>query len=154
MLVNTRYFGEVELDDNKVITFEKGIIGFENLRNFTIMYDSTNEKRSEVSWLQSLEEPMIALPIINPHSVYPGYNAIVEDEVIANLGELTDDNLIVLVTITVPSDLTKMTCNLKAPIIINSTTKKACQVIAENPEYVIKYNIYELVQKLKESKGE
>ena len=64
----------------------------------------------------------------------------------------TEENTAIFLTLTVPSDITKMTTNLKAPIIINADTKKGCQVIAENPEYVVKYNIYDVIQKMKEKK--
>ena len=47
-----------------------------------------------------------------------------------------------------------MSANLKAPLIINADTKKGCQIIAENPDYVVKYNIYEQAKKCKEAKGE
>ena len=94
----------------------------------------------------------VAFPAISPFYVMTDYNPIVEDEVLTKLGELTEDNTAIFLTLTVPSDITKMTTNLKAPIIINADTKKGCQVIAENPEYVVKYNIYDVIQKMKENK--
>ncbi|MGN1083881.1 MAG: flagellar assembly protein FliW [Lachnospiraceae bacterium] len=154
MLVKTRHFGEIDLDENKVITFEDGIIGFEHCKRYTILYNNEEGNGSTISWLQSLDEPQLALPVISPLSVMADYNPIVEDEVLAPLGELTEENIIILLTLSVPSDITKMSANLKAPLIINADTKKGCQIIAENPDYVIKYNIYEQVKKCKEAKGE
>ena len=78
------------------------------------------------------------------------YNPIINDEVLDSLGQLTEENTALFLTVTVPSDISQMTTNLKAPIIVNAETKKGCQVIAENPEYVIKYNIYDVIQKMKE----
>lgn len=154
MLVKTRYFGEVELDDEKILTFEEGIIGFEHLRKFTLIYNDENESSAAITWLQSVEEPMVALPVISPFSVMADYNPVVEDDVLLPLGTLTEENTAIFLTLTVPSDITKMTTNLKAPIVINAETKKGCQVIAENPDYVVKYNIYELIQQMKAAKGE
>ena len=51
-----------------------------------------------------------------------------------------------LVTVTVPSDLTKMTVNLKGPIVINAQTRRACQVIVEGDEYAVKYPIYDILK--------
>ena len=51
-----------------------------------------------------------------------------------------------LVTVTVPEDIKKMSINLKAPIVINTPTMKGCQVVAENPEYEVKHMIYELLE--------
>ena len=154
MLVKTRHFGEVNLDEEKVLTFEDGLIGFEDCKRYTILYNNEEGGNNTISWLQSLDAPELALPVISPLSVLSDYNPIVEDEVLLPLGELTEENIIILLTLSVPSDITKMSANLKAPLIINADTKKGCQIIAENPDYVVKYNIYELVKKCKEAKGE
>lgn len=154
MLVKTRYFGEVDLDEEKILTFEGGIIGFEYLHKFTLIYNNENEDASAITWLQSVEEPSVALPVISPFCVMADYNPLVEDEVLLPLGKLDENNTAIFLTLTVPSDITQMTTNLKAPIVINVETKKGCQVIAENQEYVVKYNIYDVIQKMKEEKGE
>lgn len=154
MLVKTKHFGEIDLDENKVITFEDGIIGFEDCKRYTILYNSEEGNRNTISWLQSLDTPELALPVISPLSVMADYNPIIEDDVLQPIGELTEENVIILLTLSVPSDITRMTVNLKAPLVINADTKKGCQIIAENPDYVIKYNIYEQVKKSKEAKGE
>ena len=152
MLIKTRYFGEIDVDDEKIIMFEDGLIGFENLKQFTLIYNNESESSGAVTWLQSLDEPLVAFPALSPFYVMADYNPIVEDEVLAPLGPLTEENTAIFLTLTVPSDITKMTTNLKAPIIINADTKKGCQVIAENPDYVVKYNIYDVIQKMKEQK--
>lgn len=154
MLIKTKHFGEIDLDENKVITFDNGILGFENFKRFTILYNSETEERTPISWLQSLDEQALALPVISPLIINPEYNPTIEDELVASLGNLSEENLIIFVTLTVPNDITKMTSNLKAPIIINSDTKKACQVVAENPEYEVKHNVYNSFMKYKKEKGE
>ena len=68
------------------------------------------------------------------------------DELLKGLGDLNEENLLVLVTVSIPSDLTKMTVNLKGPIVINSETRKACQVIVEGNDYVVKFPIYDILQ--------
>ena len=154
MLVKTRYFGEVDLDDDKILTFEEGLIGFEDLKRFTLLYNNETEENSSIIWLQSVDEASMALPVINPFHIMTDYNPIVEDEMLLPLGELKEENTAIFLTLTVPSNLKDMTVNLKAPIIINVETKKGCQMIAENPEYVVKYNIYDVIQQMKEKKGE
>ena len=151
MLVKTKHFGEIELEEEKIITFDEGLIGFEDKKRYTILFNNESKSKGTISWLQSLDEPMLALPVVSPIVAMADYNPIVEDEVLASLGELNDENLVILLTLTVPSDLTKMTVNLKAPIIINADTRKGCQAIAENSDYVVRYGIY---KELKEVKGE
>jgi flagellar assembly factor FliW len=154
MLIKTKYFGEIDLDENKVITFNHGIMGFEEYKKYTILYDIEEGKNASISWLQSLEEPGLALPVINPLIIKSDYNPIVEDEVLSPLGNITDENLVILLSLTVPADLTKMSVNLKAPFVINSDTRRGCQIIVENQDYEVKYNVYKKIQKLKEEKGE
>ena len=78
----------------------------------------------------------------------------VEEELLSSLGTLTDDNICVLLTVTVPQDIKQTAVNLKAPLIINSDTKKGCQIIVDNKDYSVKYNLYEAMQKHKKEKGD
>lgn len=152
MLIKTRYFGEINLDENKIVTFDSGLMGFEQYKRFTILYNIEDDK-SKISWLQSVDEPNLALPIISPAVVKEDYNPTVEDEVLQSLGELTEENLVVFLIITVPSDIKKTTVNLKAPIIINADTRKGCQIIVENSEYTVRYNVYDIMKERKKIKG-
>ena len=152
MLVKTRHFGEIDLDENKIIYFENGIFGFESFKEYTLLFDNEEGERPDISWLQSLDEPTLALPVISPFLVKPDYNPEVEDELLKSLGDLNEDNIIVLVSITVPSDVEKMTANLKAPFILNSDLKKGTQVIIENSEYEVKHRFYEQLKAYKAAK--
>lgn len=154
MLVKTRYFGEIDLAEDKIITFENGIMGFEDYKRYTILFDNEDTKQPIISWFQSLDNESLAIPVINPLIVKEDYNPTVEDEYLKTLGELTDENIIILLTMTIPSDIKQMTVNLKAPIIINATTKKGAQIIVENKDYEVKHKIYDKFLKLKESKGD
>lgn len=154
MLAKTKFFGEVELADEKVLDFPNGLIGFENMTKFAIMYDEENKGTTRISWLQSLQEPLLALPVIDPLAIVSEYVPMIEDDLLAPLGSPADEDLLVLLAMTVPSDMTKVTANMKAPIIINATTKKGVQLIAENEDYPVKFNVYESVQKMKEKAGE
>lgn len=154
MLVKTKYFGEIDLTEDKIIEFEKGIMGFEEFKKYTILYDNEDEKKGNIMWFQSVEEPALALPVINPLYVKEDYNPDVNEEVLVPLGEFTEDNLCILLTLTVPADIKKTTANLKAPLIINADTKKGCQAIVDNQDYEVRYNVYEAVQKMKKENGE
>jgi len=152
MVIETKIFGEVEVDENKKIKFPQGIIGFPNLTDFMLIHDS--ESKGGIRWMQSLQEPAFAMPVIDPLAVMEEYNPQVEDELLKPLGEINEDSTLVLVTITVPHDLTKMTVNLKAPIVINGETRLASQIIVDEEQYVVKYPIYDILQAAKERAGE
>jgi len=149
MRINTRVFGEVEIADEKIITFDNGIIGFPELKRFTLIHDEEKGVGAGIRYLQSIDEPEFAMPVMDPLLVRPNYDPKVEEGLLASLGNLTEDNLLILVTVTVPSDLTKMTVNLQGPIVINVEAKKACQPIVENIEYPVKFPIYDILQAAK-----
>lgn len=152
MKLETRVFGEIDIDDEKIITFENGIIGFPDLKRFTLVFDKEKEGKGGISWMQSLDDEVFALPVMDPLIVKPQYNPSVEDELLKPLGNLEEENTLVLVTVTVPEDIKKITVNLKAPIVINAAERKAAQIIVENEQ--VKYPIYDIINKDKKKAGE
>lgn len=152
MLTKTKHFGEIDLDESKIIFFENGILGFEEYKKYTIIYDNGEEETTDVAWLQSLEEPSLAIPVMNPFFVKDDFNPEVNDELLKTLGDMSPEDIVVLVSITVPTDITKLSVNLKAPFIINAGTKKGAQVIVENQSYEVKYHFYDKLKAIKEAK--
>nr|WP_315102097.1 flagellar assembly protein FliW [uncultured Catonella sp.] len=150
MLVQTRFFGEADIDEDKILTFDNGIIGFEDMKRWTIIYDIEKGSDGPISWFQSLDFAGLALPIINPYSVTAKYEPIVEDELLKSLGEFKDEELVTFLTITIPSeDPSKTTANFRAPLLINPNNRKGVQIIVNNEDYPIKFSIYDSVQKMK-----
>lgn len=150
--ITTKLFGEIEINEEKMITFVQGIVGFPDLKDFILIHDS--ESKGGIRWLQSIQEPAFALPVIDPLMVKPDYNPCIEDELLKPLGEFAQEDMLVLVTITVPHDIEKMTVNLKAPIVINGDNRKASQLIIDDEQYMIKFPIYEILKDAKERAGE
>ena len=149
MELTTKIFGTIQIDDDKILEFPNGIVGFPDLKHFTLVHDA--EKSSDsIHWLQSIEEPAFAMPVMDPLYVQPEYNPAVEDELLKNIGTLIPEETLVLVTVTVPKEIEKMSVNLRGPIIVNVTEKKATQVIIEGDDYPIKFPIYEILNKKKE----
>jgi flagellar assembly factor FliW len=150
MEVSTRIFGDIRIEDSKIIHFVNGLVGFPQLKDFALIHDGDAGSGEGVQWLQSMQEGNFALPVVNPLQILDSYDPIVEDELLAPLGTLSADDMLVLVTITVPEDITRMTVNLKGPIVINAANCKACQVIAENDGLEVKFPVYDLLKARKE----
>jgi len=154
MQINTKWFGIIEIGEDKIITFEKGLIGLDEFKRYTVVYNTENSDEATIMWLQSIEDENIAIPVINPEIFMTDYDPIVEDELLHSIGNIKTAELLVLVTLTVPSDITKMTSNLKAPIIINTDNLKACQLIADNQDYIVKYPVYDIIKQNAKKGGE
>ena len=148
MVVNTRIFGEVTIDDDKIIQFPKGIVGFPELTQFALIHDAEKGNQGGIRWMQSMQETNFAMPVIDPLAVKEDYKPEVDDELLSTIGGI--DDVLVLVTITVPSELSKMSVNLKAPMIINVSEKKACQVILEQ-DFPVKFPVYDILQERKKN---
>jgi len=155
MKVNTRLFGEIDIADEKIIEFPDGIIGFPDMNKFTLIYDSEGsddkEKKTALMYLQSMDEPQFAMPVVMPDDIFPEYNPTINDDLLPDIGKLTPMNTYCLVTISVPKDVKKMTVNLKAPFIINTDTLKGCQLMVED-DVQVKAPIYDILAARKAGK--
>lgn len=150
MTINTKIFGEITINDDSIIRFPSGIIGFPELTEFVLIHD-VEKGIGAIHWMQSLQEPAFAMPVMDPLLVRPDYNPEVEDELLKPIGKLIAEEILVLVTVTVPRDLTKMTVNLQGPIVINAAERKACQVIIEGEGYDVKFPVYEILNSKKKA---
>ena len=150
----TRVFGTIDIADDKVITMDKGMIGFPDLTHFALIFDEEKkDKAFKIMWLQSMDDGNVAFPVIDPVHFIEDYNPSVNEEIIAPLGEFNEENTYLLVTVTVPKKVEDFSVNLKAPIVINTDTNRGAQVITED-DYPVKYKIYELLKASKEKAGE
>lgn len=150
MKITTKIFGEIDIAEDKIITFVNGIIGFPELKRFTLIYNEEKGNGAGIRWMQSVDEPNFALPVMDPLVAMDTYNPVVDDEIFKGIGELTQDNTLVLVSATIPKDITQMSVNLQGPYIINVDERKACQVIVENDDYPVKYYIYDILKARKD----
>lgn len=151
MTIQTKHFGELNIDENKIIIFPEGIPGFPDYKKYIFIFDEEDEN-SPFCWLQSIDDGSIAFALINPLKICPDYSPKVDNELIETLGEFNENELIVYAIVVVPEDITQMTANLKAPIIINSQTKIGMQVIAQNEEYEVKHKIFNDLQEYTSAK--
>lgn len=119
------------------------------LKNFTICRD-INKPNTAIMWLQSLDEGDFAMPVMIPNVVFEDYAPSIAQELLDDIGDYDLNDLMLLVTLTVPGDIKKMTTNLKAPIIVNPKNRYACQLIADNEEYLVRQPIYDILKKKKE----
>ena len=153
MQAKTRLFGTIDISDDKIIVLESGMIGFPDMRHFALIFDAEKKSGGKIKWLQSMDEPEMAFPVMDPTFIKKDYNPSINEEILKPLGKLTEENTFVLTTVTVPRELEKMSINLKAPIIINSETNKGAQIIVED-DMPVKYMIYDLLKSRKEKAGE
>lgn len=154
MEIESKLFGKIVIDEDKIITFHNGIVGFPDLNRFMLIFDQDQKDNVSIYWLQSIDEPSYSIPVIDPLIVIEDYNPVFEDELLKSIFLDGPEDMLVFTTVTVPTDYKKMTVNLKAPIIISTNARKGCQIIIDNEEYKVRFPIYEILSAKQEGKGE
>jgi flagellar assembly factor FliW len=141
MELNTRNFGIIHYNEEDVIYFEEGIPGFEELHNFLIIGDESEDM--PFKWLQSIDNPDIAFVVIDPRVFKPDYTFEIDEELKNFLAVEDVNHLLIFVIVVIPERIEEMTANLKAPIIINAENNRGVQIILDNDKYLIKHPILE-----------
>lgn len=141
--VKTTRFGEIEVKDSDVIALPSGLIGFPELTRYILL---DHDKGSPFKWLQSLEDGAIAFVLINPLLFKPDYTVEVSETEVSDLDLKSEEDAVISVIITMPSNPQNMTANLKAPLVFNLKNRKGKQLILNNSAYTTRHNIMELVK--------
>ncbi|MFD3157524.1 flagellar assembly protein FliW [Haloimpatiens sp. FM7330] len=137
--INTKYHGVRQYEDSDVITFQKGIPGFPELKKFIIFPVEENEV---FKIMQSIEDKDIGLTLISPFLVKKDYEFKLEDNTIKNLEVQKPEDVLVFTTVTISSKVEDITTNLIAPIIINIKGKIGEQIILNSEKYSVKYPLF------------
>ena len=100
-------------------------------------------------YLQSVEDKDVAITVASPLGLADAYDPAIEEKDVEAIGEIKEDNVIILVTVNIPEKIEDMTANMKSPIIINTDTNKGVQVVAANEELSSRAPIYEYLKSKK-----
>jgi len=144
MILQTRYFGELDIKESEIIDFSRGLPGFNTLKRY-ILIDNEDEN-SPFKWLQSIDDQMLAFVLINPFAVKKDYEIKLDDETLGELGISDEKDVEVYSIVVVPEDMNKMTMNLQAPIIINTRNKRGKQLILDTDRYGVRHYVLEELQ--------
>ena len=139
MRIHTINFGDLDVADDKVITFKEGLPGFPQIRRFTIL---EAEDVKPFQYLQALDDPPISLLIINPFLVDPAYEFRLRDSDMEDLDSTNSAELAVYAVAMIPDDPSLATLNLMAPIVINDKCRSGKQVILHESKYSVKHPLF------------
>lgn len=125
----SRRAGSVEVPEDSVLHFEP-LPGFPDRTRFVLM---EHAEGSEMAWLVSLDDADLAFVVTDPWTFFPSYDAPIAKEHLAALGIEKKEEVEILCLVTL--DGRAIHLNLLAPLLINATTRKALQVVSEDPRY-------------------
>ncbi|MCR1933686.1 flagellar assembly protein FliW [Clostridium tepidum] len=139
MKLNTKYHGCIEYEEKDIIYFEKGIPGFKELKKFIIFPIEDNEI---FSVFHSVEKEDIGIIVTSPFNIEKDYEIQLDEEQIKSLKLQNEKDALLLNTVTLSSDIDKITVNLRAPIVINIKEKIGEQIIINSDKYSIKHPLF------------
>src|SRR3954469_11436376 len=139
MNVQTSRFGSVEVEEDRVISFARGILGFPQYKNYVLIQP---EADSTFYWLQSIEAADLAFVVTDPLLFVPDYQVPLREETRQELGisDLSEANVLVIVNKVQDT----LTANLQGPLVIHATTRVAAQIVISEKKYQTRHPILQL----------
>jgi flagellar assembly factor FliW len=138
MIVETARFGPLEVPNDKLITMERPILGFESLSRFCLI---ERDDLTPFYWMQSIQDPSVAFLVVNPRVFFPDYRIEVNSKEIAELNVAQVQSVETYVVVTLHEDAEQITANLQGPILINTENNLAKQLVLVNSEYKVKHSL-------------
>lgn len=133
MKIQTRQFGEVDIDPEKIINMPSGVPGFRDKKRYVVLQ---KEETVPFFLFQCVEDPNLAFVVLDPVKIMPEY-AIEKSDFEKSLEwQFDDEEISCFVIVTIPSGTPeKMTANFLAPLVINNERKEGVQLILQNSSY-------------------
>lgn len=136
MKIETRDFGEMEIDPSEIISFRLPVYGFEALSNYVLLYD--DDLQSPFTWLQSTQDKDVCFILATPELVgLETYQPTVSGETRKLLNLAEGQEPVCRIITVIPERFQDATVNLKSPVLINPAFKCAAQIILDQ-DYPIK----------------
>jgi flagellar assembly factor FliW len=130
-------FGPVQVEENMIISFPRGILGFADYHRYIIL----EQEQSVFSFLQSVDEPSLSFVVTMPELVRADYSVELSDEEVELLQIGAPEDGKVYGIVTIPENVAEMTVNLQAPVVINTKERLGAQLIISGDKYHTKHNV-------------
>ena len=141
MEIETKKFGRIEVSEDKLFHFVLPIVGFDELSRYVLL---EHNQDSIFKWLQSVDNSLLAFPIVSCANLSFDYVIDLPDYVVEELGIEDVEDLLVMNIASIPSaEPDGTTINLLAPLVFNVKNKLAGQVILTGSGYEVNYPLFE-----------
>ena len=143
MLINTVRFGEIEVSEKQIFTFEFGLPGFVDEHEFAFLpHDDGIDDKPNFAYLQSLITPELTFLLADPFVFFSDYEFNVDDATEQLLGTSLENLPMVWSIGMVLNKVEDMTINLVAPVLFNVENQKAMQLILDGTKYKTRHRIF------------
>lgn len=135
--IATKALGEIALQEQQVVHFPLGLLGFEQLHRYALLDSS----QPPFFWLQSVDARDTAFVVINPYLVQSDYQLDIDNTDLAVIGDPAAEDLLVFAILTIAGSGGAATCNLQGPIVVNRTERLGHQAISLDPRWHTKHRL-------------
>jgi len=139
MEIHTKYHGVIEAEQKDIVNFQNGIPGFLEEKSFIIL---KLDAESPFYILQSTETAELGFVIMNPFQFFTTYEFDLSDNDKAQLKMESEQDVAVYTIINVKDPFEQSTANLQAPIVLNTKSNEAKQIILNDPHYQTKQRLF------------
>ena len=151
MNLSTQRFGNVSIPDDKIITMPKPVLGFEHLKRYCIIERDDCEP---FLWYQSIDDPTVAFMIVNPLVFVPDYRIEVNPRELDELKISDVREVETYAIVTVPANPAEISINLQGPLLINTRSRLAKQLVLVNSSYRVRHMLSEFLDTPMDIKAE
>ena len=146
MVIHSDRFGELKVNDQDILTFESPLLGFQNLRDYYLFEPPED---NTFVWLQSVESPAVAFPLIESEVVHDPYDIELHGADLIRLGTTSfkDNRIISFALVSMSNDPSQVTANFMAPVLVHCETRRGIQIILESTDYDAETPIFEALKK-------
>ena len=145
MKLQSKYFGEIDYVEDDILTFPSGLFGFEEEHQFLLLPFEGSD--GSMLCLQSIHTPALAFVVMDPFSLRPDYEPVLQPQELEELGVKDSQELGYYVLCVVKNPVSDSTVNLKCPVVIHPETRRARQVILETDLYDMRHPLAEFGHK-------
>ncbi|MDF1555896.1 MAG: flagellar assembly protein FliW [Deferrisomatales bacterium] len=134
MKIETRAFGQIEIDDDRVMKFVGPMLGFEDADRYALV---DMEPGSPFKIMQLVSDSDVSFLVTDPTVFFPDYRVQLSEKQAAEI-ELTDPGkAAVMVVVNIEEGGARLTANLYAPVIVNAQNLLGKQIILKGSAYKI-----------------
>lgn len=139
MIIETGRFGKLNVELTDIIEFPQGILGFPEYKKYCLI-DPADD--TLILWLLSIDNPEVCFPVLEPKIFKSDYAVRLSGAELRDLKLTTVKKAAVYSILTIPENISEMTANLKAPIVINLEEQVAKQAVLQENDYNIKHAMF------------
>ena len=137
MRIESKPYGTIEIDEQQLVTFPRGLLGFESHLTWALL----DSAQPPFFWLQSIDEPGLAFVLLAPTFFRPDYLLELSETDREALGQPTEAEILSFAIVTIPEDQNRMTANLQGPLVINKRARIGRQTIQASPQWRVRHLI-------------